>query len=99
MPRFDETGPLGYGPGTGWGMGPCACPPSPNGSAVGRRGAGIGWRRGFGRGFGRGRFWGYYPASYPTKKEETEILNEEAVALEEELKTIKQRLAELGAKK
>jgi len=38
MPRFDGTGPLGSGPGTGWGMGPC--------------GAGTGWRRGFGRGFG-----------------------------------------------
>ena len=23
MPRFDGTGPLGYGPGTGWGRGPC----------------------------------------------------------------------------
>jgi hypothetical protein len=23
MPRFDGTGPLGSGPGTGWGLGPC----------------------------------------------------------------------------
>jgi len=23
MPRFDGTGPMGQGPGTGWGMGPC----------------------------------------------------------------------------
>ncbi len=23
MPRFDGTGPLGYGPRTGWGMGCC----------------------------------------------------------------------------
>jgi len=23
MPRFNGTGPLGFGPGTGWGMGPC----------------------------------------------------------------------------
>lgn len=23
MPRFDGTGPLGYGPGTGRGFGPC----------------------------------------------------------------------------
>ncbi|MBW3014308.1 DUF5320 domain-containing protein [Candidatus Woesearchaeota archaeon] len=39
MPRFDRTGPMGYGPGTGRGMGPC----------------GRGMRRGFGRGFrGRG---------------------------------------------
>lgn len=31
MPRFDETGPLGYGPRTGRGLGPC----------------GLGLRRGF----------------------------------------------------
>jgi len=77
MPRYDGTGPLGSGPGTGLGLGPC--------------GAG----RGFRRGFGWRRFWGYYPASTPTKKEEVEILAEEASALEEELKAIKARLAEL----
>ena len=38
MPRFDGTGPLGSGPGTGLGLGPC--------------GAGMGWRRGGGRGCG-----------------------------------------------
>jgi len=39
MPGFDGTGPLGLGPGTGWGMGPC--------------GAGRAWRRrwGYGRRF------------------------------------------------
>lgn len=90
MPRFDGTGPLGFGPGTGWGMGPC--------------GAGMGWRRGSGRGFGRRRFWGnpYQPYPYQpqiTKKEETEMLAEEAEALEEELKEIKKYLAELKTKK
>ena len=43
MPRFDGTGPLGQGSGTGWGFGPC--------------GGGMGWRRGFGYGFGRKRFY------------------------------------------
>jgi hypothetical protein len=81
MPRFDGTGPLGSGPGTGWGRGPC--------------GAGMGWRRGGGRGLGRRRFWGYYPGPAPSKKEETEILSEEAEMLEEDLKAIKARLAEL----
>jgi len=38
MPGQDGTGPLGYGPLTGRGWGPC----------------GGGMRRGFGRGFGRG---------------------------------------------
>ena len=85
MPRFDGTGPLGYGPGTGWGMGPC--------------GAGMGWRRG-GRGFGRRRFGG--PGVYAPKittSEETEMLTDEAAVLEEELKEIKARLAELKGKK
>jgi len=83
MPRFDGTGPSGYGPGTGWGLGPC--------------GAGMGWRRGLGRGFGRRRSWGYGPYQPQiTKKEEKEILEEEVTGLEEELKAIKARLAELN---
>jgi hypothetical protein len=81
MPRFDGTGPLGQGPGTGWGLDPC--------------GAGMGWRRGFGRGFGR--FWRF--GSQITKKEEKEILGEEVGVLEDELKTIKARLAELKGQK
>ena len=36
MPGQDKTGPMGYGPRTGRGFGPCGC----------------GTRRGFGRGFG-----------------------------------------------
>ena len=39
MPGFDRTGPMGYGPRTGRGLGPC--------------GRGMAFRRGFGRGFGR----------------------------------------------
>lgn len=87
MPRFNGTGPFGFGPATGWGLGPC--------------GAGMAWRRGWGfarrphwRGFLR-RFWGTYPSNVLSKKEEEEILTEEAALLEEELKAIKARLAEL----
>ena len=88
MPRFDGTGPLGYGPGTGWGLGPCG-----GGMAYGRRGLGRG------RGFGWRRFRGYYPA-YPTsKEEEREILSEEAGLLEQELKDIKSRLSQLKGQK
>jgi len=91
MPGFNGTGPMGYGPGSGWGLGPC--------------GAGMGWRRGGGQGHGRGlgfRRWGGY--SYPyqpqvTPKEETEMLTNDAEALEEELKAIKTRLAELEGQK
>ncbi|HUW71968.1 MAG TPA: DUF5320 domain-containing protein [Candidatus Humimicrobiaceae bacterium] len=83
MPRYNGTGPMGQGAGTGWGLGPC--------------GAGMGWRRGGGRGrgFGWRRFWGYYPGPTPTKKEEVGNLSEEAAILEEELKAIKARLTEL----
>jgi len=88
MPRFDGNGPWGLGPGTGWGLGPC--------------GAGMAWRRGWGRGFGWRRFWG--PWGYPyqpqiSKKEEKELLEEEMANLEEELKAIKARLAELKDQK
>ena len=41
MPRQDQTGPLGYGPATGWGRGPC----------------GRGLKRGRGFGQGLRRFW------------------------------------------
>jgi len=90
MLRFNGTGPWGQGPGTGWGLGPC--------------GAGMGWRRGFGRGGGGGRgfgrFWGYGPYQpQVTKKEEKEILEDEATGLEEELKAIKARLTELKGQK
>ena len=92
MPRFNGTGPLGSGPGTGWGLGPC--------------GAGMGWGRGrgFGRGFGRGGFRGYpyQPYPYPpqiTKKEEKEMLEDDVTDLEEELKAIKARLSELKDQK
>jgi hypothetical protein len=89
MPRFDGTGPLGLGPGTGWGLGPC--------------GAGLAWRRGWGRGFGWRRFWRFpWFFSYPeriTKKEELEVLVEEAEALKEELKEINKRIAELKGQK
>jgi len=95
MPRFDGTGPWGLGPGTGWGLGPC--------------GAGMAWRRGRGpgRGFGWRRFWDYGPWGYPyqsyqpqiTKKEEKEILEDEVTDLEEELKAVKARLAELKGQK
>jgi len=97
MPRFDGTGPGGSGAGTGWGMGPCG-----GGMAYGRRGGGRGLGRGYGRGFGLGRFGGYnpqYPAFTSSKKEETEILSEDAKDLEDELKAIKVRLAELKGQK
>ena len=43
MPRFDGSGPMGQGPMTGRGLGPC--------------GGGMGYGRGQGRGFGFRRFF------------------------------------------
>jgi len=79
MPRFDGSGPSGYGPGSGGGRGPC--------------GGGMGWRRG--RGW-FGRFWGQPKVS---EKEEADVLENDAEALEQELKEIKERLAKLKGKK
>jgi hypothetical protein len=66
MPRGDRTGPLGFGPMTGRGMGYCSGYPYPGfmspgfGSGFGR---GFGMGRSFGRGFGS---WGYpYPPMTP----------------------------------
>ena len=86
MPRLDGTGPMGSGPGTGWGLGPCG-----GGMAYGRqaRGRGLGWRR----------FWGRYPYAAPSKKEESDMLSGEAEILEEELKAIKARLSQLKGQK
>jgi len=91
MPYFDGTGPLGGGPMTGRGLGPC--------------GTGFAWRRGggYGRGFGRGFGWHYqdpwatdrYSYSQPSRKEETEILKDDAEALREELSAIEARIKEL----
>ncbi len=50
MPRRDGTGPLGFGPMTGRGLGVCTGVNAP----IYGRGFGGGCGRGFGRGLGRG---------------------------------------------
>ncbi len=90
MPQFDKTGPAGNGPQTGRGMGQCG---------PGQRGAGMAYGR-CGCGFGYGRFGGRYPVQPKlTKKEEAEILNEEAGMLQQDIETIKERLNELKGQK
>lgn len=65
MARKDGTGPLGYGPMTGRGLGPCADENTATPfSRRDRAGRPAGFRRrtvrgaGFGRGYGRGRGFG-----------------------------------------
>lgn len=80
MPMFDKTGPLGLGPLTGRGFGPC--------------GLGLGWRRRFGPGRGLGRYfnWGWPE----TKKEQSEALKEYKKALREELEDVEKEEKELS---
>ncbi len=91
MPWRDRTGPMGQGPMTGRGMGPCES---------GFRG------RGFGRGLRARQFMrepvpAYAPVRYSKEdegqmlKEEIEILKKEREALEQDLKEMEKRLQEL----
>ena len=74
MPKYNGTGPSGYGPGTGWGMGPC----------------GAGMRRGYGRwgGYGFGRF--ISPKNeLAALEDEEKMLKEELEAIREEKAALK----------
>jgi len=76
MPRFDGTGPMGYGPRTGRGMGPC----------------GLGLRRGWGccGGYGPGlRRTLSAKEELSTLEEEEKILEEELKAVREEKQGLK----------
>lgn len=74
MSRFDGTGPMGQGPRTGRGMGPC--------------GGGQGFGGGFGQGFGGRRFWTKKEET-EILKEEIENLEDEIKAMKEHLNELK----------
>ena len=81
MPNRDKTGPMGQGPSTGRGLGPC-------GGGVRR---GFGCAQGFGRGLGR-----YFGWNQPqTEDEIKESLVNYRKALEEELEDVKKQEEEL----
>jgi len=63
MPWGNRTGPMGFGPMTGRGMGYCAGFDKPGFVNPGP-GFGRGFGFGRGRGFGR-RFWGFARPAYP----------------------------------
>lgn len=78
MPGFDQTGPIGQGPATGRGFGPC--------------GFGLGWRRRFGMGRGMGRYFAWnWPVN---KTDEKKALVDYKKALEEELEDVKKEISE-----
>ncbi len=76
MPGIDGTGPMGYGPLTGRGLGPC----------------GFGTRRGFGRGYGPGLGLRYITPITLTKEEQRKILEAELKEIEAEKQEIEERL-------
>ena len=79
MPAQNGPGPLGMGPQTGHGFGPC--------------GLGLGWRKRFGLGRGLGRYFGWnWPQ---TKEDQKKALEEYQKALEEELADVKKELEEV----
>lgn len=91
MPGMDKTGPLGQGPLTGRGLGPCG---------AGAR-AGLGFRRGLGRGMGRRMaFQQAQPVASMqpvvlTEAEEKKILKADLEDLEAEKADIEKRLKDL----
>ncbi|MBN2380288.1 DUF5320 domain-containing protein [candidate division WOR-3 bacterium] len=110
MPGGDRTGPAGQGPMTGRALGYCSGYNMPGyahpwpGRGFGR-GWGRGWGRGFGRGMGWGRGWGYagYAPGYyqapayepPSRENELKMLHDELKYAEEDMKAMRERIAEL----
>jgi hypothetical protein len=109
MPRFNQAGPEGMGPMTGWGRGVCSTGRAVDGSGIpgnmgyGRGiGLGRGFRRGFGaqmnaypaRGMGRGR--GPYFQAYPEDAQfELGRLKNEAANMQNALEAINARITEM----
>jgi hypothetical protein len=94
MPRGDRTGRFGFGPMTGRAMGYCAGYNHPGYAAFG---GGFGRGRGRGGGFGGARGFGYgwnESFNYPPV-DEKKALTDQASLLEQELKLVNKRLAEL----
>ena len=83
MPKFDQTGPLGEGPLTGRGFGPCK-----SGSRIGfGRGVGFGRGRRFGRGF--------YQETPRTKQETIEDMQAYKKSLQDEIEDIDKEIGDL----
>ncbi len=101
MPYGDHTGPMGYGPRTGRGMGFCNgydAPGAVNGGRMAYGGFGRGFGRGMGRGFGfhRGFAPGWrVPAAVPAG-DEKQFLQQEVEALSRQLEAAKKRLDQLA---
>ena len=76
MPRYNGTGPMGYGPSTGRGLGPC-------GGGIKRSWLGV-----FGRGLGYGHRWTKTDEKAALDEEE-KILKEELAQVQKEKQALK----------
>ena len=99
MPYYDGTGPMGQGPMTGRGLGPCAEEAGPRS----RFGRGFGRGPGFRRRMSRGFEWHYsrptgYARNAYSKDEEKELLKEELEDLKVQKEEIEKRLKEIDKK-
>lgn len=98
MPAGDRSGPEGYGPMTGRGAGYCTGNNAPGFTTGFSRGRGAGSAGPFYRGnngYGAGS---YYQAPYQrefTPEMEIQMLRHESGHLENDLQSVKQRIAEL----
>jgi len=103
MPLGDGTGPNGFGPRTGRGLGYCNGYNSPG--YLKGYGWGFGYGRGFGRGAGFGRGWGArfgayynpypYDYGYGQPVNERDYLRNEIDILEKNLKEMRDRLEQI----
>ena len=96
MPRGDRTGPAGYGPRTGRGMGYCTGVDWPDAAGFGR---GFGGRRGWrhwARATGMPRWMRFGGDVAPMPVDEVSLLQTEAEQLQAQLDAVQKRLAELN---
>lgn len=102
MPGLDESGPMGYGPKTGRGLGFCKGHQDSSNLNIPGRGFGRGYGRRFGfgggMGFGRRTRCGQIDVQ-PTQDEERSFLENQVEALQSQLNAVKQRLGELEPEK
>ncbi len=113
MPGFDGTGPMGMGPRTGGGFGPCPpVYPAGAGPVYGLGRGGLPWGGGRGRGFGGGRGrrsaragWGWPQTDQPyaygpatlEPDQEKAVLENQMAWLSQQLEAIRARLDEIEA--
>ncbi len=98
LPGIDGSGPMGAGPMTGRGLGPCAGVNDVRyGAGFGRgfgRGFGFGRGRAYGCGFGRGFGWDV-AWNQPSSRTQKELLQEQRDILKGRLDAIDEELEDL----